>query len=140
MGDDERPWRFKMLYDGECPFCRLEARWFARLNRSGGLALEDIAAPRFDPAAYGVTLGELMGSLHGVHPDGRLTRGMETFRQAYRAVGFGWLAAPTGWPVLRWGFDGAYWVFARYRVRLGRVFRRGCESGRCAMPGKGRGE
>src|SRR5262249_8631418 len=93
--------RFTVLYDGACPFCRLEARWLNHLNRSGHLELEDIAAPDFDPGRYGCTLAELMGVLHAAFPDGRMTRGVETFRQAYRAVGSGWLIAPTGWPMLR---------------------------------------
>ncbi len=130
------PWRFKLLYDGECPFCRLEARWLGRLGRGGRLALEDIAAADFDPGRYGVTLEALMGSLYGVYPDGRLTRGMETFRQAYRAVGLGWLLAPTGWPGLRWVFDVLYNLFARYRVRLGGLFGRSCVAGRCAVGGR----
>lgn len=127
-------WRFKVLYDGDCPFCRLEARWLGRLNRSGRLALEDIAAPEFDPSDYGATLEQLMGSLHGVFPDGSKTTGVETFRQAYRAVGLGWVAAPTGWPLLRPVFDALYRVFARYRVRMGGLFGRSCEGGRCALP------
>jgi predicted DCC family thiol-disulfide oxidoreductase YuxK len=127
-------WRFKLLYDGECPFCRIEARWLHRLDRHSRLVIEDIAAAEFDPVPYGVTLADLMGSLHGVFPDGRMTRGMETFRQAYRAVGLGWLLAPTGWPVLRLLFDFAYAVFARYRVRMGRLFGRSCGD-RCAVRG-----
>ena len=127
-------WRFKVLFDGECPFCRLEARWLGKLNRSGHLALEDIAASGFDPALYGATLSELMGTLHGVFPDGRKTRGVETFRQAYRAVGLGWVLAPTGWPIFRQVFDGLYTLFARYRVRLGGLFGRGCVSDRCSVP------
>jgi predicted DCC family thiol-disulfide oxidoreductase YuxK len=131
-------WQFKVLYDGECPFCRLEARWLGHLGRSGRLLLEDIAEPNFDPTRYNATLPDLMGSLHGVFPDGRKTEGMETFRQAYRAVGLGWLLAPTGWPVLRGLFDFLYTMFARYRVKLGRLFGRpSCEGDRCALP-KGR--
>jgi predicted DCC family thiol-disulfide oxidoreductase YuxK len=127
------PWRFKLLYDGGCPFCRLEARWLARWNRDGRLVLEDISAPEFDAARYGVTHDELMGVMHGMFPDGRIVRRVEALRQAYRAVGLGWLVAPTGWPVLRWLFDALYALFARYRVRLGRLFGRGCEGGTCEV-------
>jgi predicted DCC family thiol-disulfide oxidoreductase YuxK len=127
-------WRFKVLYDGECPFCRIEARWLRALGRGGKLALEDIAAPGFDASQYGRTMDELMGSLHGVHPDGRLTLGVETFRQAYRAVGLGWVLAPTRWPLLRQITDAMYVLFARYRVRMGRLFGRSCTTDRCALP------
>jgi predicted DCC family thiol-disulfide oxidoreductase YuxK len=57
------------------------------------------------------------------------------FREAYAAVGLGWLVAPTGWPILRPLFDVGYRWFARNRVRLGRIFGRRCEDGRCAIPG-----
>jgi predicted DCC family thiol-disulfide oxidoreductase YuxK len=130
------PWRFKLLYDGECPFCRVEAHWLSRLDRHGRVALEDIAAPDFDPARYGATLPELMGALHGVLPDGRKVTGVAAFREAYRAMGLGWVVAPTGWPVLRQLFDLLYVVFARYRVRLGGLFGRRCAAGRCAVPGR----
>jgi predicted DCC family thiol-disulfide oxidoreductase YuxK len=127
-------WRFKVLYDGECPFCKLEARWLGHLGRRGGLVVEDIAAPDFDPTSYNTTLPALMGTLHGVFPDGRQTQGMETFRQAYRAVGLGWLLAPTGWPGLRPMVDLLYKAFARHRVKMGRLFGRQCEGDRCALP------
>lgn len=126
-------WRFKVLYDGDCPFCRLEARWLSRLDRSGALALEDIAAENFDPRRYDSTLPELMGTLHGVYPDGTKTVGVETFRQAYKTVGMGWLFAPTGWPLLRPAFDAMYKLFARYRVRMGGLLGRSCLGDRCSM-------
>jgi predicted DCC family thiol-disulfide oxidoreductase YuxK len=131
-------WQFRLLYDGECPFCRLEVRWLRALDRRRGrLALTDIAAAGFDPAAYGRTLADLAGSLHGVFPDGRQTTGVETFRQAYRAVGLGWVLAPTRWPALRPLTDALYQLFARHRVRLGRLAGRGCAGGRCAIPRPG---
>jgi len=128
--------RFKLLYDGECPFCRREVAWLQHWNRKGRLEFEDVSSADFDPSSYGTTREELLGVIHGVFPDGRIVSRVEAFRQAYRAVGLGWLLAPTGWPVLRWVFDALYSVFARYRVRLGRVFGRSCASGTCRVPPK----
>lgn len=127
-------WHFKLLYDGECPFCMLEVRWLQRWNRRGHLAFEDVSSPSFDPSPLGVTREELLGVIHGVFPDGRIVRKVEVFRQAYRAIGLGWLLAPTGWPVFRWFFNGLYALFARYRVRLGRLFGRPCATGSCRVP------
>jgi predicted DCC family thiol-disulfide oxidoreductase YuxK len=124
-------WRFKLLYDGECPFCRREVRWLQRLNRRGHLAFEDISAAGFDAVHYGATREELLGVIHGVLPDGHMVQKMEVFRQAYRAIGLGWLLAPTGWPGLRWVFDRLYALFARHRAPLGRLFGRSCSTGAC---------
>ena len=94
-------WRFKVLYDGECPYCRLEARWLGYLGRSGHLALEDIAAPDFDPTRYGVTLPEFRG--RGLY---RATVAKRA--ELARARGYRWLysdALPTSRPILeRVGF------------------------------------
>ena len=122
-----------MLHDGDCPFCRAEVRLLAKLNRQGRLRLIDIARPEFDPGAYGLSKEALMGEIHGVLPDGQIVVGMEVFRQAYKAVGLGWLLAPTGWPLLRVVFDGLYVLFARYRVRLGNLVGRGCAGGTCGV-------
>ena len=125
--------QFTILHDGHCPLCRLEVRWLTWLDKSGQLRFEDIAAVDFDPSQYDATFDELMGTLHGVFADGRKTKGLETFRQAYRVVGWGWLAAPTGWPVLRIAFDFLYKLFARFRVRLGGMFGRSCSQDRCSV-------
>jgi predicted DCC family thiol-disulfide oxidoreductase YuxK len=64
-----------------------------------------------------------MSTIHGVLEDGTLVTGMEVFRGAYRAVGLGWVLAPTGWTLFRPFFDLLYRSFARHRLRL---------TGRCA--------
>ncbi len=125
-------WRFKLLYDGECPLCRREADFLRRRNRHGALAFEDIAAPDFDANIYHTTREELMGVIHGVFPDGRIVKKVEVFREAYRAVGLGWLLAPTGWPGLRRLADLGYEWFARHRLAIGKMFGRKCDSGACA--------
>ncbi len=131
-------WQVKLLYDGECPFCRREVEWLKRRDRHGRLALEDIAAIGFDPARYGLTRQEVAGVLHGILPDGRVVRRVEALRQAYQAVGLGWLVAPTRLPIVRGVLDGLYGVFAGHRVRLGRWFGRSCEAGTCEFPSPSR--
>lgn len=128
---------FTLLVDGECPLCAKEAALLRRFDRGRGrLQLVDIASEDFDAARYGTTFEAVMGHIHGVLPDGRLVTGVEAFRRAYAAVGFGWVLAWTRWPGLRRLSDRAYEFFARNRLRFtGR--RDACESGRCALPSAG---
>jgi len=127
-------WHFKLLYDGACPLCQREARFLQRRDRHGRLAFEDITAPGFDAAIYGATQEKLMGVIHGVFPDGRIVTRLEVFRQAYRAVGLGWLLAPTAWPGLRWLADRGYEWFARNRMAIGKWLGRHCDSETCLAP------
>ena len=130
-------WKFKLLYDGECPMCRREVAWLQGRNQEGALIFEDITAPGFDPARYGKTRNELMGVIHGVFPDGRIVTKVEAFREAYRLVGLGWLLAPTAWPGLRHVSDWAYERFANNRIAIGKIFGRSdCENDRCKTNGR----
>lgn len=126
-------WEIRVLFDGGCPLCAREIRALTRLDRGcGRIDFEDIAAPGFDAARYGLTARDVMDRIHAVLPDGRVVEGMEVFRRAYAAVGLGWLLAPTRWPGLRQVADAAYRSFARNRLRLtGRVD--ACESGHCGV-------
>ena len=125
--------RFTILIDGQCPFCQREIDWLRRLDRRGALAFVDITEPDFDVEQYGLTRADVHAVIHGVSADGRVLRGMETFRRAYRAVGLGWVLAPTGWPILRPVFDRLYALFARYRVPMGRFFGGGGASTSCTL-------
>lgn len=125
---------FTLLYDSLCPICRREVDWLKRRDRNGRLATIDIAAPGFDPVPLGLSAERVVARLHGIEANGTVVEGMAAMRGAWRAVGLGWLIAPTGWPLLRYLFDGMYLVFARYRVPLGRLFGRraaNCDADRC---------
>jgi predicted DCC family thiol-disulfide oxidoreductase YuxK len=126
-------WRLKLLYDGQCPFCRQEVAWLKWWDTKNRLALEDITDPAFDPGRYGLTEEEAMGIIHGILPDGRVVRRVEALRQAYEAVGLGWMVAPTRLPVINWLTDKMYGAFARNRVWLGRLFGRRCDDNTCAV-------
>ncbi|MBK8097421.1 MAG: DUF393 domain-containing protein [Planctomycetes bacterium] len=123
---------FTLLYDSECPFCRREVDWLRRRAAGDRLAATDIAAPEFDAGRFGLTLADVRARLHGITADGHILTGMDAIRAAWRAVGLGWVMAPTGWPLLRPFADLGYRVFARYRVRLGRWFGRRCRD-RCPV-------
>lgn len=126
---------FTILIDGDCPLCRHEANLMRRLDKGrGNLELVDIAEPGFDASRYGTTYDTVMGHIHGVLPDGTLVTGMEVFRRAYAAVGFGWVLGWTRLPLIRWFADRVYSFFARYRLALtGR--KNACDTGRCRVPG-----
>jgi predicted DCC family thiol-disulfide oxidoreductase YuxK len=124
---------FRILIDGACPLCKREGDLLLKLDKGrGNLVLEDIASPTFDASKYGTTFDAVMGSIHGVLPGGKLVSGMEVFRRAYAAVGFGWVLAWSAWPGLRVIADAGYKVFAKYRLRLtGRGA--ACEGGTCKI-------
>ena len=132
---NERPnWKLKLLYDGKCPFCVREIRWMSRLDKKGAFAFDDISRPDFDAGQFGLTMDQVMGVMHGILPDGRIITRVEVFRQAYRLLGFGWLVAPTAWPILNRLADWGYGWFARYRVPLGRLLGgSACANGRCSV-------
>lgn len=110
---------FTILIDGDCPLCKREAGMLRRMDRGRGrLALVDIANPDFDPARYGKSMDDVMGRIHGVTKDGRVIEGVEVFRQAYDAVGWGWLLTWTRWPLFRPLADAAYRFFATHRLRF----------------------
>lgn len=127
-------WQIRVLIDGECPLCRREAEFWRRLDRGRGrVNLVDIGSPDFDPRPYGLTQEQVMARIHAVLPSGDVVSGVEVFRRTYAALGWGWLLAPTGWPVLRWFFDLGYRWFARRRQRItGLLF--GCDEA-CTRPG-----
>ncbi len=126
------PYPLTLLIDGECPLCKREVAWLGRRDTRDRLRFVDIAGADFDPAPYGKTLDELMGSIHAVTAGGETVTGVEVFRRAYRAIGLGWLVAPTAWPILRPIFDALYRAFAKVRPRLQRGGKgANCDTGRC---------
>lgn len=104
-----------------------------RLDRSRGrVGFEDIASETFNPGRYGLTMNDVIGSMHAVRRDRSIAEGMQVFREAYAALGWGWIVAPTGWPLMRPIFDALYRIFARIRPRLSKFNKSAiCENDRC---------
>lgn len=142
-----------LLFDGACPFCRLEMEQLARRDALKRLVFVDIAAPGFDLDWFagdsGVTLADLNRLIHAVRPDGSLVAGVEVFRLAYGAVGLGPLWAPTALPLIKPLVDRGYAAFARNRYAISSLFApllvrvqaaraarrsRACAGGACDIP------
>jgi predicted DCC family thiol-disulfide oxidoreductase YuxK len=115
-----------LLYDGACPFCRLEMEQLARRDALERLVFVDITAPDFDLDWFagdsGVTLQDLNRLIHAVRPDGTLVAGVEVFRLAYGAVGLGPLWAATALPLIKPLVDRGYAAFARNRYAISALF------------------
>jgi predicted DCC family thiol-disulfide oxidoreductase YuxK len=107
-----------ILYDGHCPLCLAKRDFLMRRDTGAALAFADIRSPDFQSQEISVRIEQLEKEIYCITPDGRILRGMEVIRAAYQAVGIGWLAAPTGWPILRPMFDALYRWVAKNRYLL----------------------
>ncbi len=117
--------RFEIFIDAGCSLCSHESKLLQRLDRGRGrLVVTDLQSLDFASGELGITYDDAMRQIYGRLPDGSLVRGVEVFRQAYRAVGWGWLWAPTGWPIIRQIVDALYERFAAWRYR--KRMREGC--------------
>jgi predicted DCC family thiol-disulfide oxidoreductase YuxK len=116
----------EVFHDGDCPLCMREIRMLQRRDTRGRIRFTDIAAPGFDPAAYGTDRATLMARIHGRLPDGTWIEGVEVFRRLYAAIGLGWLVGVTRLPGVAQVTELGYRLFARNRLRL---------TGRCAADG-----
>ncbi|MEK8031350.1 DUF393 domain-containing protein [Ideonella sp. DXS29W] len=119
--DHASPYPMTIYYDASCALCNAEMTNLMLRNTEGLLRFVDVSAPGFDAPPPGTTVSTLMELIHAQTADARLLNGVEVFRLAYRAVGLGWLWAPTNWPVLRPLADKLYPVVARNRHRIPRA-------------------
>jgi len=108
----------ELFYDGACPVCAREARLLRRLDRRARLRLVDISVEGFDASALGVSSRALQERMHGRLPDGTWVEGVEAFRRAYAALGFGPLVAFSRLPGVAQLLDRGYRWLARNRHRL----------------------
>ena len=125
---------FTLLYDGKCPLCRREVNWLCR-RAPDAINPVDISISDFDSNAFGLNEDAVHRELHGIKPDGSITVGMDSVREAYRVIGLGFMVSFTA----RWPFrpvaDWMYRRFAANRLRIGSWLGRGdCSTNTCKIP------
>ncbi|HEY5283127.1 MAG TPA: DUF393 domain-containing protein [Polyangia bacterium] len=69
------PIHIEAFYDGNCPLCLREVRWLRLLDKRGRIRFTDIAEQNFVAGDVGVPWDDLMASIHGRLPDGRIVKG-----------------------------------------------------------------
>jgi hydrogenase expression/formation protein HypE len=114
----------RLLYDGDCAFCRAWVDWIRRHDRGG--AIRPVPFQDVDPAAYGLTRAALEEAMHLVAPDGRTWRGAAAAREI--------VARLPRWRWAAWALrvPGALWVAERvYRWIARRRHRFACGSAVC---------
>ena len=112
-----------ILYDGNCTICRRKIDFLKNRDKCGKLGFSDIRASDFQSFESKLPMDTLEKQIHAILPDGTVVSRMEVIRVAYREIGLGWLAAPTGWPLLRPLFDLLYGLLARHRMSISHLFR-----------------
>ncbi len=118
-GDGSRVEGIEVFFDGDCPLCSREVAFLRGRSSLRTVRFTDIATlgPPGQQRA-GRTRDALMDRIHARLGDGTVIEGVEVFRRLYERLGWGWLVAPTRWPILRQLADAAYALFARNRMRL----------------------
>ena len=107
--------------------CMREMRFLMKRNQlTGNLAFEDTSTIGFNRAQNGLP-EESSLIIHALTSEGEVITGMEVFRRAYTLVGLGWLLSFTAIPMVKQIFDLLYLIFAKNRIRIGRLLGRRCD-------------
>ena len=92
----------------------------------------DISLSDFDSNTFGLNEDDVHRELHGIKPDGGVTVGMDSVREAYRVIGLGYMLSFTAWWPFRPVSDWMYRRFAANRLKIGSWFgREDCSTNTC---------
>ncbi|XP_038987284.1 uncharacterized protein At5g50100, chloroplastic isoform X2 [Phoenix dactylifera] len=79
-----KPWKIKMLYDGDCPLCMREVNMLKERNKLyGAIKFVDISSEDYSPEEnQGLDYKTAMGRIHAILSDGAVVRDVEVARIA----------------------------------------------------------
>ncbi|WP_349357448.1 DUF393 domain-containing protein [Stappia sp.] len=99
--DDHRP-ALEVFHDGDCPVCRMEIRFYSRIDRDDAIRWTDILTLSDAQLPVGKTRDDLLGRFHVRDPDGTWHVGVDAFARIWRALP---------------GFRHAAWIFSVPGIR-----------------------
>jgi predicted DCC family thiol-disulfide oxidoreductase YuxK len=120
-----------VYFDGLCPLCSREIKFYRSKASSTKIDWQDITEPGFDPGSHGLDAVKIHQSFHVKTMDGKVIAGVEAFIQIWKTMPefSSWAKAsalPGVLPILRI----SYALFAKLRPHLPRAKR--CEDQRCS--------
>ena len=123
-----------VFYDGDCPVCRMEVKYYRRIDASGAIAWMDITSMVDDDLPAGKSRGDLLGIFHARRDDGGWATGVDAFAAIWsRLPGFRHLAWLFRMPVIRqvaeFGYRGFLAWQRRDRARRERLSRENAPAG-----------
>lgn len=125
-----------IFYDGACPLCKREMRWYQSNNPHGRLTFVDISQVDFVAEAYGRSNQDFMARMHVRDADGVYTTGVDAFILIWQAYPekskFQRVRKIIGVPGIKHLARLFYALFARYRHLL--VREKNCAAGVCRPP------
>lgn len=112
-----------VYYDGACPVCSREIRFYRGREGAEALAWVDAAACAAPDLGTGLARERALARMHVRLADGRLVSGAAAFAVLWRHTpGFRWLGRLIGLPGMRQTAEGAYLLF-QWSRGLGRFAR-----------------
>lgn len=86
--------------------------------RGGTLSFIDIAADDYDEKRYLIGYPTAMGRIHALRADGSVVKGVQVFREAYQAVGLGWVYTVLNIPGVPAAAETIYNLWAVRRTQM----------------------
>lgn len=125
--------RLLVLYDGDCAFCTRQ--WTIGKFRTDTELVKVVNFHKVPELLqkHGISHEQAMTQLYAVLPDGKVIAGMDVLREYDRIFGKIWGWRLTTYPPMRQLGDIFYFLFARYRYRLSRIFFRNWPPPACEL-------
>lgn len=109
-----------VYFDGACPLCRREVRFYRGLDKDGRIAWEDVSRPDATPGCD-LSREAALQRFHVRQPDGSLASGAAGFVAVWRRLpGLRWLAPLAAWPPALRLLERSYIGFLKIRPWISR--------------------
>ena len=113
--------QWTVIYDGDCGFCQWSAERLSRRFKPGAFRM----VARQKAGSLGLPqarLEEGRGKVLLLTPENVLLGGHLAVMKVYEVTGWGFLARLLTWPPFGWLMAAGYWLIARNRHHISRIF------------------